>query len=114
MSGLTQSGELPVGIIVAGEQGDVRHRAFTLKPARVIDSIAAIDEVGSHNPIAIGAAILSRQLTQVGTLPLKNIDYALVCDMDPRDYNALEAAAGELAKKALPEPSLPKPGLEPG
>jgi hypothetical protein len=101
MSGLTQTGLLPVGIEVDG----VRHRDFTLKPARVIDSIAAIDEVGSHNSIAIGASILARQLTQLGTLATKDIDYGLICDMDPRDYNALEAAAGELAKKALPEPS---------
>jgi hypothetical protein len=101
MSGLTQTGQLPVGIEVDG----VRHRDFTLKPARVIDSIAAIDEVGSHNPVALGVAILARQLTQLGTLALKDIDYALVCDMDPRDYNAMEVAAGELSKKALPEPS---------
>lgn len=106
MSILIQSGVLPVGITVDG----VLHRDFTLKPARVIDNIEAIDEVGSHNPVAVSAAVLSRQLTALGTLKADELDYALICDMDPRDFNALEAAAGELSKKVLPAPASPETG----
>lgn len=106
MSALTQSGTLPIGILVEG----VLHRDFTLKPARVLDNIEAVDEVGSHNPVAVSAAVLSRQLTALGTLKADELDYALICDMDPRDFNALEAAAGELAKKALPAPVSPATG----
>lgn len=110
MTKLVQSGLLPIGIDVDG----VLHREFTLKPARVIDSIDAVEEVGSHNPIAVVAAVLARQLTQLGTLKPADIHYELVCELDPRDFNALESAAGELAKKALPEPNDQKPGLESG
>ena len=110
MSELTQSGRLPVGVTVDG----VRHRDFTLKPVRVIDNIAAIDEVGSHNQVAVGAAVLARQLTKVGSLKPEEIDYALICEMDPRDYNKLEAAAAELAKKVLPAPDEQETGPESG
>ena len=110
MTRLTQTGVLPIGIEVDG----VLHRDYTLKPARVIDSIDAVEEVGSHNPIAVVAAVLARQLTQLGSIKPADIHYELVCELDPRDFNALEAAAGELAKKALPEPNDQKPGLVSG
>ena len=110
MNKLVQSGMLPIGITVDG----VLHREFALKPARVVDSIDAVEEVGSHNPIAVVAAVLARQLMQLGSIKPADIDYDLVCELDPRDFNALEAAAGELAKKALPEPSDQKPGLVSG
>lgn len=110
MTALTQQGVLPVGIMVEG----VLHRDYVLKPARVIDSIDAVEEVGSHNPVALMAAVIARQLTSLGTLKPEQIDYDLVCEMDPRDFNALEAAAGELSKKALPELTEQSPGSASG
>lgn len=110
MSALTQTGVLPIGVTVEG----VVHREFTLKPAIVLDNIEAIDEVGSHNPVALQAAVMARQLTQLGTLKPADINYSLLCSMDPRDFNKLDEAAGELAKKALPAPSDSDPGSASG
>jgi hypothetical protein len=95
---LTTEGELPIGVTVDG----VTHARFVLRQPTVRDNIAAIDEVGTDNPVALSAALYALQLVELGTLKPEQITYELICDMHPADFNALDAAAGELAKKALP------------
>lgn len=94
---LTESGELPGGVVVSG----TRHCSFTLRLPTVQDNIDAVDEVGSHNGVALNVAIMSRQLVQLGTLGPKEIDFALLAGMHPKDFNALEDAATRLEKKRM-------------
>ena len=77
----------------------VRHRAFTLRLPTVRDNIEATDEVGSHNGVALSAAVFARQVASLGTLPPDAITFELIADMHPKDYNALEDAAARLEKK---------------
>lgn len=102
-AGLTQTGELVTGALVDG----VAHRAFELRLPTVRDNIDAVDEVGGHNGVALGAAILARQLLKLGTLKPEQIDFDLVANLHPQDFNLLEAAAAELEKKRLA--AAPKP-----
>lgn len=104
---LTQTGELVTGALVDG----VAHRAFELRLPTVRDNIDAVDEVGGHNGVALGAAILSRQLVKLGTLKPEQIDFDMVASLHPQDFNLLEGAAGELEKKRLaaaPQPTGPE------
>lgn len=98
MTELRQTGRLLTGAVVDG----VSHCDFELRLPTVRDNIDAVDEVGSHNAVALGAAILARQLVKLGSLKPDQITFELVADgLHPSDYNQLEAAASELEKKRL-------------
>ena len=97
MNALTQTGRLSTGAVVDG----VAHRDFVLRLPTVRDNIEAVDEVGTTNGVALSASILSRQLTSLGTLKPEQIDFDLVAELHPADFNALEAAATELEKKRV-------------
>lgn len=94
---LTQTGTLPVGIIVDG----VRHQAFELRAPTVGDNVSAAQEVGSENALELQTAVYARQLTSLGTLSLDKITAHLLLQLNPMDWNALEFADGELRKKLL-------------
>lgn len=97
LKALRQTGTLASGAEVDG----VLHRDFELRLPTVQDNIDAVDEVGSTNGVALSAAIIARQLTRLGTLKPEQINFELVADLHPADYNQLEAAAGELEKKRI-------------
>lgn len=97
MSELLQAGRLVTGAVVDG----VSHCDFELRLPTVQDNIDALDEVGGHNGVALGAAILARQLVKLGSLKANQITFDLLATMHPSDYNLLEAAAAELEKKRL-------------
>jgi hypothetical protein len=92
---LKEGGTLATGVVVDG----VRHRAFELRLPTVADNIDAVDEVGSTNGVALGAAILACQLVKLGTLKPEQINLDLLTTLHPSDFNRLEAAASELEKK---------------
>ncbi len=92
---LRESGELLTGI----ELGGVIHKRFTLRLPTLGDNVAAVDEVGADNGVALNAAILARQLTELGTLEPEQITYELLCELHPADYNLIDAAASALEKK---------------
>jgi len=93
------TGTLPYGLEVDG----VVHSDFELRAAILSDNIEAIDEVGaSENNLKLSAAILARQITRLGTLDVKKIDGKLLGTMCIEDWNALDAAASEVAKKSPP------------
>ncbi len=92
---LRQSDELVTGI----ELGGVVHKSFTLRLPTLGDNVAAVDEVGSDNGVALNAAILARQITELGTLKPEQITYELLCELHPADYNLIDAAASALEKK---------------
>lgn len=94
---LRQAGTLVSGVVVDG----VTHRDFELRLPTVQDNIDAVDEVGSHNGVALSAAILQRQLVKLGGLKADEITFERVTELHPADFNLLEAAAAELEKKRL-------------
>lgn len=113
---LREIGRLTTGVLVDG----IVHLDFELRLPTVRDNIDAVDEVGTTNGVALSAAILACQLVKLGSLKPKQIDFELVTNMHPADFNQLEAASTELEKKrlaaALPPPAgtasdLPLPTL---
>jgi hypothetical protein len=97
MAKLTQTGNLPIGVEVAG----VLHRDFELRPVLVQDNIDAVTEVGTANPVELSAAIFARQLVRLGTLEAKQITTDLVRALHIADFDAIERGAVELGKKLL-------------
>lgn len=107
---MRQAGKLDSGVEVDG----TTHRDFELRLPTVQDNIDAVDEVGSHNGVALSAAILQRQLVKLGSLPVDKITFELVAGMHPQDFNKLERAAGELEKKRLAAANPGSTGTESG
>jgi hypothetical protein len=102
---LTISGELPGGVEVDGKT----HRAFVLRLPTVRDNVEAIDAVGATNAMALSTAILARQIVSLGDLKPEQIDYDLLADMHPEDFNVLDAKAQELEKKRKAARGKPAP-----
>lgn len=94
---LRQTGTLVSGVVVDG----VTHRDFELRLPTVQDNIDAVDDVGSHNGVALNAAILVRQVVKLGGLKADEITFERIAALHPSDYNLLEAASSELEKKRL-------------
>jgi len=92
---LTETGRLSIGIVIDG----VRHQDFELRPATVRDNVEASLEVGSASAIELLCATFARQLVRFGTLPASAITTDLLLDLNPNDWNAIEAANTELEKK---------------
>ena len=97
MSELTQSGSLPVGLVIDG----ARHQDFELRAPTVGDNIDAALEVQSNSALELSTAVYARQLMKLGTLKLEQIDVALLRQLNPMDWNAIEAADAELRKKLM-------------
>ena len=89
------SGTLLEGVKV----GDAVHRDFVLRLPTVQDNMDAVDEVGSHNSVAVSAAILTRQVVKLGTLKAEEINLELIAQLHPSDFNLIEQKADELEKK---------------
>lgn len=96
MSGLVETGVLPLGLEVDG----VRHRPFTMRPPTVQDNIDAVNEVGGSNPVELSIAIYARQLVTLGTLG-KAPTTDQLRTLHPMDYNEIERANARLEKKLL-------------
>lgn len=101
----TLRGVLPVGVEFAGK----KHIAFELRRSKVADTLAAFDEVGGDSDLKLECAQIARQLVAVGDIPAKDINTALVMELDELDFETLAAARGLLAKKPLnwPASSIP-------
>ncbi len=97
MNSLTQTGEFPIGLLIDG----VRHQDFELRPPTVGDNIDAAQEVETDSALELSTAVYARQLVKLGTLAPERIDASLLRQLNPMDWNALEAADGELRKKLM-------------
>lgn len=92
---LTISGKLPIGL-------DAKPTKFTLRMGKVSDSVNAITEVGTENSLRLSAAVIARQLTELGHLKPEQITTEVIVDLFDLDFNTIEAARVELEKKFLP------------
>ena len=97
MSALTQTGRLPIGLVVDG----VRHQDFELRPPTVDDNIEAALETETDSALELSTAVYARQLVKLGALPADQVNTALLRQLNPMDWNALEVADGELRKKLM-------------
>ncbi len=107
---LRVSGTLLEGVKV----GDEVHRDFVLRPPTVQDNMDAVDEVGSHNTVAVSAAILTRQIVKLGTLKPEEITLELIAGLHPSDFNLIEQKADELEKKRRAAVQAATAGTESG
>jgi hypothetical protein len=95
----TIAGTLPVGVVFAGKT----HAAFELRRAIVADTLGALDEVGGDEDAVATlkreCAQIARQITKLGDIPSKDINTALIEQIDELDFDTLVTARGALAKK---------------
>ncbi|MDF0377698.1 hypothetical protein [Methylophilus sp. YYY-1] len=91
---------LPVGV----EHNGKVHRDFELRPAKLLDNIEAIEELGDQaaSALRLGTAILARQIVSIGDIPRELITTDFVYQLLDVDYDALEKARESLQKKLIP------------
>lgn len=93
--GVTHKDTLPVGFLHEGKL----IQYFTVRPAKVIDSVEAIEEQGSDaSPIRLRLAVQARQV-EFHDLPVEAHTTELLMGLREKDYNALEAAIAIVEKK---------------
>jgi phage FluMu protein gp41 len=98
---ITEKGELVVGI---EHEGKV-HRAFTVRPQTVGDSVEVME--GPHadrakkNDSFFGVALLACQIVSIGDIPRELITPDLVMDLTEIDYRELEKAREALASRLM-------------
>lgn len=95
MSMITVSGVLPVGVAVA----DKLLKAFTIRPATLRDSCAAVEAVGADaSPNTLRYATMAQRVSFDG-LPQDQVTVDLLMGLYDRDAVALEQASDEVEKK---------------
>lgn len=94
---MTQIGTFPIGIVIDG----VRHQEFELRAPTVGDNVSAALEVGTESSLELATAVYAKQLTRLGSLPINKVNVELLLQLNPLDWNAIEAADGELRKKLM-------------
>lgn len=98
---ITEKGELVVGV----EHKGVVHRAFTIRPQTVGDSVEVME--GPHadraktNDSFFGVCIIARQILSIGDIPRELITPELVMDLTEIDYRELEKAREALARRLM-------------
>lgn len=92
---LTVKGTLPIGVTVDGKV----YKDFSIRPAKLRDSVAAVDAVGADaTPNTLRYATMAQRVTIEG-LPQEQVTVDLLMEMLDRDAVALEIAADEVEKK---------------
>lgn len=95
MSDLTVKGVLPFGIEADGK----RLKAFSIRPATLRDSCAAVEAVGGSAPSStLRYATMAQRVTIEG-LPQEQVTVDLLMGLIDRDAVALEDASDEVEKK---------------
>lgn len=95
MSKLTVTGKLPIGIEVDGKV----YKDFTIRPAILRDSCAAVEAVGataSHGTLRYATMA---QRVSFDELPQDQVTVELMMGLYDRDAVAIETAADEVEKK---------------
>lgn len=95
MSDLTVKSKLPVGFTVDGKI----YQDFSIRPAKLRDSCAAISALGADAPQNTLRYAVMAERTSFDGLPQEQVTVELLMDMYDRDAVALEAASDEVEKK---------------
>lgn len=95
MSALTVRGKLPIGIEVDGK----RYKDFTIRPATLRDSCAAVEAAGADaTPNTLRYATMAQRVS-FDELPQEKVTVDLLMALFDRDAVALELASDEVEKK---------------
>ena len=95
MDNLKVNDSLPIGITVDGKV----FKDFSIRPAKLRDSVAAIDEVGADaNANTLRYATMAQRVSFEG-VPQEKVTVELLMDMYDRDAVALEMASDKVEKK---------------
>ena len=109
MDAIRESGELDLGVMIGG----VLHRAFTIRPATLVDTYRGAEAVavpgGLDEPenrparvayqMAVDDAQILCQLESLGNLSPAPSVQVLVAELDPDDMAILRQAAASVKKK---------------
>lgn len=89
---ITEKGTLVVGV----EHGGKTHKEFELKPQIVGDSVEILESENADrarkNDSFFGLCLLSKQITKLGDMPLKEITPALLLTLTEVDFTVLSKA----------------------
>ncbi len=98
MSSLMEQGVLPIGVEVGGK----RHRAFTLRPRLVRDSVDVLEDSRAQNNDAYrGVALIACQIERLGDLTSAEIGTELLLSMFDADMAEIMKAASRLEERLL-------------
>lgn len=93
----TTKGMLKVGLEYAGKT----HVEFTLRAAKVKDTIESTLEVGEGDNLKRMLATYARQLITLGDIPKEHITTALLAELYDVDLGVIQEAAQDLEKKLM-------------
>lgn len=102
---ITQTGTLDYGVEYEG----TTHFDFELRLPMIGDNIAALEEVGASSNLKLHAAMLTRSIVRLGTIPSAVLNYDfLSANLVDDDFDVLSTAEKDLKKKrkALNQPLL--------
>jgi len=99
--GLTESGELAVGVYFAG----TRHKRFTLRVPMAGDLVGAQQEHPQGPLQLITVDVFRRQLLALGDIPVESLTTELLLDELTESDLALLGQADEVLEKKLAPPS---------
>jgi phage FluMu protein gp41 len=100
-NGLTESGELAVGVYFAG----TRHKRFTLRVPMAGDLVGAQQEHPQGPLQLITVDVFRRQLLALGDIPVDSLTTELLLDELTESDLALLGQADEVLEKKLAPPS---------
>lgn len=105
--GLTESGELAVGVYFAG----TRHKSFTLRVPMAGDLVGAQQEYPQGPLQLITVDVFRRQLLALGDIPVESLTTELLLDeLTETDLARLGQADEMLEKKLAPPSAVPTTG----
>lgn len=94
---ITSDGELKVGLEFAGKT----HTNFTIRAAKVKDTLEAMVEVGTESSLKFLLANYSRQILTLGDIPKEHITSNLLSNLYDIDLAVIQEASQSLEKKLL-------------
>jgi hypothetical protein len=85
MTGYNVNGTLPIGLIYEG----CVHKEFTLRPAKVRDTLQAEEENPKGTNLEINLSVYSKRLEKLGSIPKEKITPDLLADLYDTDLAEL-------------------------
>lgn len=94
---ITTEGKLKVGLEYAGKT----HIDFTIRAAKVKDTLEATAELGEGGNLKFLLATYSRQIITLGDIPKEHITTTLLSDLYDVDLAVIQDAVISLEKKLM-------------
>ncbi|WP_434147937.1 hypothetical protein ACR2R6_02210 [Methylocaldum gracile subsp. desertum] len=95
---IEENGELYGGL----EWGGKVHKAFTLRPIKVIDTVTATEKCGEKRNLDFELELLACQIVTLGEIPKEAINAELLKQLYDADLGRLQEAREAVEKKLKP------------